>query len=66
MWVYECCQRGVRGGIYGRVSAVKFEGVNPLPSVHAGVDLNQLRSDLQQVLGNWNSFEKACGAVLPE
>ena len=51
--VCECARggRGERGGTYGRVSAVKIQGCEPLsPPLRTCVDLNQLRSELEQVL----------------
>ena len=43
MWVCECGGREERGGIYGRVSAVKIRDCEP-PPLCIGVDLNQLLS----------------------
>ena len=51
VWLCECDRRGGRGGVYGRVSAAKIRGCEPPPPpLCTGVDLNQLRSELEQVL----------------
>ena len=52
VWVSECDRRGGKGGVYGWVSAAKIRGCEPPPPpLCTGVDLNQLRSELEQVLG---------------
>ena len=50
--VCECGERGERGRINGQVNVVKIRGCEPLPPpLCTGVDLNQLRSELEYVLG---------------
>ena len=53
----------VIGGVYGRVSAAKIQWCKiPPPPLCTGVDLNQLRSELEQVLG----IGAVLGASVPE
>ena len=72
VWVCECGERGERGGIYGRVNAVKIQGCEPPPLCtlyRCGPQPAKIRtgtSPWHLFSLNWHSFEKASGAVLPE